>query len=400
MNKNIRKQIQKSAMVLLMAGISSSALGGEQITVSQSDPEMIIPSEGLPAEAIVNTSNNNLDVIEHEGDLYFSWRTSLSHFASDQTLLQVMKKSPGGDWQYEFSLHAGKDLREPRFLSLNGELYLYFAELGTNPIAFEPGRTLYVKRDSNGEWGGTEVLFDNGFIPWRINWVNNRPIMIGYQGGENIYQADQTLLSLIMLTTDDGAQWYPAYGDDGVVLESGVSETDFAISGDYLYAVGRNEAGDEDGWGSKICKAPMSDPSNWHCEIDRRKYDSPLLISSDEGIYLVARRQVFYGGNYDLKWRGFSFDLQSLVYQAFYWLSPKRCSIWRLDKETLSISWLVDIPSAGDTCFPSAIKQGDGSFDIYNYSSDYTQGATWSWIQGQLNDTHIYKVNIKFSEIH
>ena len=133
MNKKTRKKLKSSVMMLLMGLISHSALGVEQITVSQSAPDMIIPSEGLPAEAIVNTSNNNLDVIKHDGDLYLSWRTSLSHFASDQTLLQVMKKSPGGEWQYEFSLHTGKDLREPRFLSLNDELYLYFAELGTSP---------------------------------------------------------------------------------------------------------------------------------------------------------------------------------------------------------------------------------------------------------------------------
>lgn len=357
--------------------------------------EQLIPSHQLPNQIEVNTSNNNLDVIHFNDELYLAWRTSVSHFASSQSRLYIIRQTADGRWHYETEIHTGRDLREPRFLSLNGELFLYFAELGVNPLAFQPGRTLMVKKDQQGHWTPNQTLFSNGFIPWRINWVDGAPVMIGYRGGEDIYQADQSELQLMLLTTDDGRHWYPAFNETGVVLESGVSETDFIVTDDYLLAVGRNEAGDADGWGSKICRSPRQDLSDWYCVPDPRKFDSPLMIEHGGNAYLIARRQTAYGGRYDLGWRSLSFEFQNLIYQAFYWLSAKRCAVWHVDPETLSVTWLKDLPSAGDTCFPSAIALEDGSFDIYNYTSDPQAGADWSWIKGQTSPTSIYKINVR-----
>lgn len=379
------------SLILLVGTITSNSWALEIGTLTT-----IVPSENLPSEATVKTSNNNLDVVFHQGELYFAWRTSTSHFASSKTLLHIVKQTATGAWQFEKTLHTGKDLREPRFLSLNGELFLYFAELGTNPIAFQPGRTLAVKKDAAGNWGDIIDIFDNGFIPWRINNVNGEPVMIGYRGGENIYQGGQQSLELMLLTTHNGLAWEPAFNESGVVLESGVSETDFIVTDDYLLAVGRNEAGDDDGWGSKICRAEKQHLADWHCVADPRKFDSPLLLNHNDNAYLIARRQVAYHGKYDLGWRNSSFSFQNLMYQAFYWLSPKRCAIWQVNPQTLTVDWLADLPSAGDTCFPSAIENDDGSFDIYNYSSDPEQGAHWSWIKGQLSPTQIYKINVTF----
>ncbi|MCG8671579.1 MAG: hypothetical protein MI867_19390 [Pseudomonadales bacterium] len=391
--ENNRLSHMLAIVLLLIAGAAS----GKVMALQLGQPVNIIPNPELPDQAQVDTSNNNLDVVMHNGELYFAWRTSTSHFASANTLLQVMRQTQSGEWVYEHSIFTGRDLREPRFLSLNGELFLYFAELGINPIAFQPGKTLFTRMDSQGQWQDTQVLFDDGFIPWRINFVDDQPIMIGYKGGETIYETDQSELSLMLLTTADGIQWQPAFNDDGVVLRSGLSETDFVITDQYLVAVGRNEAGDADGWGSKVCRAPLDNLSQWHCMPDRRKYDSPLVLEQNGEVYLVARRQLMYGGNYDLRWRNLSFQFQNILYQAFYWLSPKRCSVWRVDVNELAVDWLEDLPSAGDTCFPSAIRQSDGSFDIYNYSSDYNSGSRWSWLKGQVSPTHIYKINLKLN---
>lgn len=368
-------------------------------TITQSQPHMLVPSELLPEEAEINTSNNNLDVIEHEGRLYFSWRTSTTHFASSATIIHVVSKTAGAEtWDYETSIETGKDLREPRFLSLNGELFLYIAELGTSPIAFEPGRTLFIKKDVEDNWRAPETIFADGFIPWRINFHEGQPLLIGYRGGGNIYQGNQEGLTLIILTTDDGVNWTPAYGNEGVVLISGVSETDFVFDEEGLIAVGRNEAGDEDGWGSKVCRAYYEDLSDWNCEPTRKKFDSPLMIKSGDNLLLIARRQISFGGNFDLGLTFLPTVVQNLLYQAAYWVTPKRCSVWSVNGDALSVKWLQDLPSAGDTCFPSAVEQADGSFDIYNYSSDYENHSYWPWLQGQLNPTHIHRINIKVEE--
>lgn len=360
------------------------------------EPEVLIPGASLPSEARVNRSNNNLDVVEHQGELYLAWRTSITHFASDKSLLQVLKWSVSEQrWLLEAVIETGKDLREPRFLSYQQQLFLYFAELGTNPVAFEPGRTLMVQRNAQGQWQSPQELFSDGFIPWRINHIDGEPVMIGYRGGENIYEFDAEPVQLFLLTTSDGITWEPFTGENGVVLESGVSETDFVIYNQQLVAVGRNEAGDADGWGSKICRADMTSPGEWECQPDPRKFDSPLMLKTIDNIYLIARRQTAFAGRFDLGWRFLPFVAENLLYQAAYWITPKRCAVWQVDLQTLSVEWLADLPSAGDTCFPSAIQTGEGRFEIYNYSSPWEEGESWPWLRGQLSESLIYRIPLQ-----
>ena len=54
----------------------------------------------------------------------------------------VSSKDFGKTWSLEKMIGYGKDLREPYFLEVNGNLFFYFFEAGTNPIAFEPRKHL------------------------------------------------------------------------------------------------------------------------------------------------------------------------------------------------------------------------------------------------------------------
>ena len=45
----------------------------------------------------------------------------------------------GRTWTLETSLEIERDMREPYFLEVNGTLFFYYFEAGTNPIKFEPG---------------------------------------------------------------------------------------------------------------------------------------------------------------------------------------------------------------------------------------------------------------------
>ena len=364
------------------------------------DVAMVVPGDGLPAEVSPQDANNNLDIVMHDGRLFLSFRTAPSHFASDQTLLYVVSTTDEQTWRYEGEFAMNTDLREPRFLSWDGRLFLYFAELGDNIADFEP------KGAWTSEWMGEATWTDPtplmkeepGFIPWRTRTIDGMPYMIGYTGGENIYDINGEPLSIFLLTTDNGLDWTGVVEGAPVVDEGGGSETDFAILDDgSLVAVERDEAGSDLGWGSRICRAEAGDWANFTCAHDPKKYDSPLVFEHDGAVYLIGRRNLNETGHYDLGMDDLSAKDQTLQYQLDYWQHPKRCSLWQVDPEALSVEFVLDLPSRGDTCFASAIQQSDTEWLVYNYSSPI-DGPDVSWLDGQQGMTHIYRMILEFPE--
>lgn len=359
------------------------------------DPEILVPFGAAPGGVETQRANNNLDVIVHEGRYFLAFRTAPSHFASDETVMYVVSSTDQETWQLETKIALGTDVREPRFLSHGGELLLYFAKLGMDPLKFEPQGTFIVRYQSPGEWTSPVEWTDQpGFIPWRLRDIGGTAFMIGYTGGENIYEINGEPLEVKWLKSSDGLEWEPVVPGKATVETGGGSETDWAFLPDGgVIAVTRNEAGDDTGWGSKICRAKPQDLGDWQCAPDKRKFDSPLVIRHGEEIYLVARRNVTETGNYDLGRRDLPPKEQTQLYLFEYSFAPKRCSLWRVDPDALSVSFLLDLPSFGDTCFPSALKVSDDEYDIYNYTSPL-DGEDVDWIVGQGQDTLIYRVRL------
>jgi hypothetical protein len=65
-----------------------------------------------------------------------------------------------------------------------------------------------------------------------------------------------------------------------------------------------------------------------------------------------------------------------------------------VDAESLEVTFVLDLPSRGDTCFASVLPRGDDAYVLYNYTSplDAPEGAADpSWLQGQLAETRIYR---------
>src|SRR5258707_844047 len=98
--------------------------------VSLVSTRRVVPSAGLDPRNGVQRANNNLDVVRHEGRVYLAWRSAQSHFASDQVVMNVASSEDEQTWRYETSFRLGRDLREPRLLSMKGRLFLYLARLG------------------------------------------------------------------------------------------------------------------------------------------------------------------------------------------------------------------------------------------------------------------------------
>lgn len=367
-------------------------------TATVMETRRVIPSDGLPPETTPLVSNNNLDVVRHGGRVYLAWRTAPDHFASERTVMYVVSSDDERSWRFETRLQASTDLREPRFLSLNGSLFLYVARLGTNALSFDPQGISVTERRPDGTWTSLENIYRPGFILWRARTQRGTPYITGYFGGEHIYRFDDLPLDIELLTTADGRNLVPVDPTRAVVSRGGGSETDFALGDDgSLFGVIRNEAGDETGFGSKVCRAPAGHLAEWTCRHDVRKYDSPLMFWYDGEAYLIGRRNVTDTGAYDLERRDLSQLRQALMYEIAFSNAPKRCALWRYDQATDRIVYMLDLPSRGDTCFASALEgSAPGEFYVYNYSSD-VDGPDVNWNVGQVNPTYIYRSVLRFT---
>lgn len=382
-------------LLLLWAGCQESP-PCTMHAVSMGETLAVVPGATLPSEVTLQPANNNLDVTVHQGRVFLAFRTSGSHFASATTELYVVSSEDAQTWRFEGKFFRGTDLREPRLLSWNGRLFLYFAVLGSDPLDFEPQGMMVSEHLAPGRFSEPEWFYEPGFIPWRARVENGVPYLLAYVGGENIYDVGGKPIEVHWLKTGDGINFEPVIPKQPMVLRGGGSETDFVFLDDgSLVAVSRDELGDELGWGTRICTAPAGDLGRWECVMDPKKYDSPLLFRQDGAVYLVGRRNLTESGNYDLFLRDLSPAEQTHRYEGDYSSRRKRCSLWRVDPEARRVEFVLDLPSQGDTCFPSLHRLGPDAVEIYNYTSPL-DGPDLSWFESQLRPTVIVRTALGF----
>jgi hypothetical protein len=247
-----------------------------------------------------------------------------------------------------------------------------------------------------GDAGAAQPM--SGYIAWRTKNERGKPTMTAYLGGEHIYRFDGVPLDVELLTTSDGVTWSGLAPSKPVVSRGGGSESDYAIGDDgTLFAVIRNEAGDDTGFGSKVCRAPASDITSWTCKHDSKKYDSPLMFWHDGEAYLVGRRNVTASGHYDLGTRDPNLQQSAIAFQLAYKTPKKRCALWRYVQAEDRIAYVMDLPSRGDTCFAARLDTSNpDELAIYDYSSD-VDGADVSWTEGQGGPTFVYRHIVRFT---
>jgi len=382
---------------LSILGCGGSGAPGTETKPVLYETRPVVPSDGLPAGLSIQPANNNLDVALLHGRVFFAFRTAPNHFASADATIHVLSSADQVTWEHEATFQRGTDLREPRFLAWNGELFLFISVLGDNPLAFEPAGVIATKRLGPGRWTEPVWVYRPGFLAWRTRVINGVPYMLGYLRGENLYNFETGQTEVHFLTTVDGWNWVPVVADHPVVWTGGGSEADIAILDDgSLVAVVRNEEGDEQGFGSLVCHAPAQALADWECEHDPRKFDSPLVFRHERQVYLIARRNLTETGNFDLGLDGgLSHRDKLLRYDLDYWQHPKRCSLWRVDPDTLAVEFVLDLPSRGDTCFPGLIAEDDRTYQVYNYTSPL-EGADLAWLDGQFGPTRILRTRLVF----
>ena len=73
----------------------------------------VVPGATLPAEyqAVGGPSNNNLDVVRHDGAVYLALRTSTDHFASTASRIVVLRSTDQSTWTFEAVFSTDSDAR-------------------------------------------------------------------------------------------------------------------------------------------------------------------------------------------------------------------------------------------------------------------------------------------------
>ncbi|AUX43713.1 uncharacterized protein SOCE26_051660 [Sorangium cellulosum] len=383
-----------AAALSLLAGCGAED-GIAPLGPAVAEPVQVVPFSAPPEGVVTQQANNNLDVVVHEGRYFLAFRTAPNHFASDKAEIYVVSSDDQERWTLEARIARGTDLREPRLLSHGGALVLYFAVLGEDPTKFEPQGTMFAVREAPGRF--SEPVWwteEPGFIPWRLKVIDGVAYMIGYAGGENIYEVDGEPIQVKWLKSRDGLAWEPVVPGQPTVQRGGGSETDFVFQDDgSVVAVTRNEAGDELGWGSKICRADPGRLGEWKCAGDKRKFDSPLVFRRGADIYLIGRRNLTETGNFDLDLDELPPRQQAEKYLVDYSFERKRCALWKVDPDALAVSFVLDLPSRGDTCFASALDDGERGVTVYNYTSPL-DGEDQDWILAQGGPTIIYRATL------
>lgn len=347
---------------------------------SQSAPITVVPSTGLPSRVHVNRSNANLAIAHYRGRYFLVFRTAKWQIADDNTKLYVVSSGDQKHWRYEGSFSYGRDLREPRFLVWHRQLFLYFALLGQNAAAFQPGGELVTRYKAPGRWTKpVKTMPQPDFIAWSFKRHHGRAYMTGYTGGGGTFTVASPPKHVYWMTSRDAIHWRPVHRHTPVVYSGQCGETDFAfLPNGGLVTACQTEEVDKLGWGAKVCTAPSAATWKWTCRGDRRRLDSPYVFVDRGHAYVIARRQPNFGGYYDQL--GFNLPdttAQFAWYDASYAATTKRCSLWSINLTTRNFEPLVDVPGSGDTCYPEVVPERHHRYLVYNYSSPFGTDPPW-----------------------
>lgn len=344
----------------------------------------LIPSSQLPSSIKCQHSNNNLDLIKFQEKYYLAFRTAPTHFASQKTKLYIISSADFKNWSFEKEICLNTDLREPRFVDYNNELYLYFMEGGTRMFKFQPKHIWRCQLTDH--WREQVKTNLDGFVNWRLRVHDNKLYLSAYYGVD-LYNAKHEG-NLRLFTSTDGLDFTPI-STSPQISTKGAEEGEFIFDKQgNLWAVVRLE-----GSGSYLCFASKDSIDKWTTKFSKLKYDSSLLFEYDNQIYLIARKHL-KGNATETEHPTKSERFKNLIRYSF---SKKVTALYKINREKMEIESIINFPSTGDNAFPAIAVKDENSFYVLNYSSDIHKRDK-VWIVGQLGKTFIYQSEIHFQK--
>ncbi|NPV87896.1 MAG: exo-alpha-sialidase [Anaerolineae bacterium] len=316
--------------------------------------------------------NSNTDMISWQGYFYLAYVSSPFHFASDASVLHVVRSTDAKNWESlaEFN-PPGEDIRDPKFAIVGEKLFLY-ALKNTNFIA-EPYITVFSFSTDGRNWTAFETIPNmDGWLFWRPrtqDGVVHYNAAYWYEHGKSI-----------LIKSTDGIHWdivSTIYEGD----RNDETEVIFLPDG-RLLATARLEKGSGEGVfghpeGSTLIAVAQPPYTQWKgIESKIARLDGPYLFIHNNQVYALGRFQPNLGRSGPLT------DQGSI-------LARKRTSLYQVREDGLI--YLSDLPSAGDTSYVGLVVQGNTAYASY-YTSRIDRD--YPWILGMLSPSAIRMAKI------
>lgn len=331
------------------------------------------------------------EIIRYKSKYFLAFRTSLSHFAAKKTCLHVMSSNDLSNWKLETTVDLKSDVREPRFFILHEKLFLAFFQLGSNPFAFSPREIFICKKTKQGWTSPINANLPNQAM-WRVRTNDNKAYMSTYTT-DNIF-GNKKINNIFLYQSVDGLSWKQIFTGASNMGMNGpleANELEFYID-------------KKDVWGT--LRGDVSGHTNFHAHLDNIgswtksiktgfRYDDSTLFKHNKDLYLVSRRSL--DGKPDKANRFLPKTFRYSYNMARYSVTKKKLSLFKFDKTSLKFAHILDFPSHGDTGYSSILKIDRNKYLVFGYSNNIHMDRHYSWIMGQLKQTHLYVYPITFS---
>ena len=318
--------------------------------------------------------NENTDLIVFQGATYLVHRTAISQILGDNCALHVYKTTDGGvtfTHLAQIDPVVGRDLRDPAFYVVGGELYLKaLTRLPVTSSRDSNVNTLTVITHSPDgvTWTPFQTVSPQAapfFSFWRVVAHAGTYYSAAYEDGDK---------SIVLFTSSDGSAWTKGATIYGVSADTPLeTELVFMPSGKLLALV-RTDGSDAELLGggalmTKVCWAgPPYDSFDCSQTLAGERLDGPVAFSWSSRLFVIARRHL----GASLKKRTTLFELTG-----------------NLDAGPLSIKSWGDFPSAGDTSYAGVAPIDANRFLVTWYSSELAKDSPWG--VGILQASDIWK---------
>jgi hypothetical protein len=306
--------------------------------------------------------NSNTDLAYWRGHYYLIHASSPWHLASSSCKLVLWRSRDARVWERVRDFRVPEtDIRDPKLASIGGRLFLY--ALPNEALEPRPYETQLAHSQDGESWSELRTVEPEGWLFWKPRSRNNRTWYVpAYVRGMG---------KAILLSSEDGESW----SEVSVIHEGdGASETDMEFLPDgRMIATVRLEF--EARWRGQKESATLiavAGPpyKQWQKTVSHvTRLDGPSLFASGGKVYALGRHHPGSGG---------------LLNRPGGVLGRKRTALYQVEPDGLT--YLSDLPSAGDTAYAGTVVRGGELIASY-YTNDITRD--FPWILGMFRESEI-----------
>jgi hypothetical protein len=337
---------------------------------AQIDPALALESWAIVADG---EHNSNTDLIWWRDAFLLVHAASPYHLGTPRSRLLVKRSPDGRSFETLARLQVpGQDIRDPKLALIGGQLLLY--ALPNDSLYATPEGTLVASSEDAVVWTPLEPVGPPGWLFWRPKTLDGKTWYVAaYWHAHG---------ASVLLRSQDGRSW-----EQVSVIHEGEANDETAIEflpDGRLLATARLEVEPDTLRGNAdastliaVAEPPYTRWSKTRSRVTR--LDGPVLFRHAGRIYAVARFQP--GARGPLTRLGSVF-------------ARKRTSLFRVEPERLS--WLSDLPSAGDTAYAGAVLR-DGWLWTEYYTSRIDRD--YPWLLGMFLPTELRMARLRLDAL-